>query len=407
MSYNLLADELLIHALVNCNSVGTRAAFFNGLEDVEMAALHSAASKSTGRPQGGRADSAPAASDARSKKNPSNVVIDLTAGDLSDTLQDPQSSAQKKRRKSESQHKSKAAKNSAPPGETPEPLPPSALLVANTHVLFNTKRGDIKLGQLRVTLSRMAALCQAAAKSAAENGGADLQVHPIFCGDFNATPGSGLYNYVTEGGLELAEWDRRCLSGQIKGLGYSHYLDDLFQGGAAQWGVPSHPIKAASSLTPPASSCYAAGCAMFITITLLFTAPLHFTPFQARLKAPGQIEGTGYSHYQDHLYQGGQPKVGYIHTPAQPAPPPRAPVPSQQPFDSPYDVWGRPPASVVNSWGQTSAGAHRGSGRPQFGRSRSAPSSYFWNQEELEYALGKQLHISEARSEADDGSEGG
>ena len=39
-------------------------------------------------------------------------------------------------------------------------------------------------------------------------------VASVLCGDFNATPGSGLYRYVTEGKLDLKGEDRRVLSGE-------------------------------------------------------------------------------------------------------------------------------------------------------------------------------------------------
>ena len=135
-------------------------------------------------------------------------------------------------------------------------------LVANTHVLFNTKRGDIKLGQLRVILNELVAAAAAAAAGGAgaeaeaatsvptESGGA-TGVHRtgadageegeedeedsgrrgraprlgstaahlpcVFAGDFNTAPGSGLYRYLRSGRLELAAEDRRELSGEGAG----------------------------------------------------------------------------------------------------------------------------------------------------------------------------------------------
>ncbi|KAK9805158.1 hypothetical protein WJX72_002651 [[Myrmecia] bisecta] len=85
-----------------------------------------------------------------------------------------------------------------------------AFLVANTHVLFNPKRGDIKLAQLRTTLLRMDAICQ-------ERGGPTLR---LFMGDFNATPWSSLYRFLAEGRLDLAVEDRRNMSGQTEGRGW-------------------------------------------------------------------------------------------------------------------------------------------------------------------------------------------
>jgi len=97
------------------------------------------------------------------------------------------------------------------------------LLVANTHILFNTKRGDIKLGQLRSILDRLWHVIHSA-----EHG---LQhVACMLAGDLNTAPGSGLYQFMQEGRLTLNTLDRRRLSGQIEGFGYSQYLRQLRQG---------------------------------------------------------------------------------------------------------------------------------------------------------------------------------
>nr|CAB3473551.1 unnamed protein product [Digitaria exilis] len=61
------------------------------------------------------------------------------------------------------------------------------VVVCNIHVLYNPKRGDIKLGQVRTLLDR------AYTVSKMWN---DAPV--IICGDFNSTPKSPLYNFVLE-----------------------------------------------------------------------------------------------------------------------------------------------------------------------------------------------------------------
>ncbi|KAG2498459.1 hypothetical protein HYH03_003713 [Edaphochlamys debaryana] len=56
-------------------------------------------------------------------------------------------------------------------GAAGQALPPGVqqgFLVANTHILFNTKRGDIKLGQMRVVLNALAAAAAQAASRKAE-----------------------------------------------------------------------------------------------------------------------------------------------------------------------------------------------------------------------------------------------
>ncbi|GIL56841.1 hypothetical protein Vafri_12138, partial [Volvox africanus] len=94
--------------------------------------------------------------------------------------------------------------------------------VANTHVLFNTKRGDIKLGQLRVILSALAARALAAGPAEA--------VPVILAGDFNTSPGSGLYRFLRWGELPLAVEDRRELSGQVEGYGFEQLQRDTRAG---------------------------------------------------------------------------------------------------------------------------------------------------------------------------------
>lgn len=82
-----------------------------------------------------------------------------------------------------------------------------ALLIANIHVLFNPKRGDIKLGQVRTLLEEVAA---------AQRG---RPAPAVICGDFNSAVGSPLYEFVLQGELELGPVDRRRLSGQVEVAG--------------------------------------------------------------------------------------------------------------------------------------------------------------------------------------------
>ena len=119
-------------------------------------------------------------------------------------------------------------------GELP-PEPRSArLLVINTHLLFNPKRGaqsplsaapprraarrpretsaarshpagDIKIGQIRM-------IAREAARFRGEVAGV------AWAGDFNLTPGSAIYELLVRGRLTaLFERDRKSLSGQLQG----------------------------------------------------------------------------------------------------------------------------------------------------------------------------------------------
>ena len=53
-------------------------------------------------------------------------------------------------------------------------------------------------------------------------------------GDFNAVPGSALYNFVSRGQLDLMWEDRRHLSGQVEGFGYREHRAALMQGRVKQ-----------------------------------------------------------------------------------------------------------------------------------------------------------------------------
>ncbi|XP_059504551.1 protein angel homolog 2 isoform X3 [Stegostoma tigrinum] len=66
------------------------------------------------------------------------------------------------------------------------------LCVANTHLLYNPRRGDIKLAQLAILLAEIN-------KLASDGKGGYWPI--ILCGDFNAVPDSPLYNFIRNGKL--------------------------------------------------------------------------------------------------------------------------------------------------------------------------------------------------------------
>ena len=105
----------------------------------------------------------------------------------------------------------------------------AALLIANIHVLFNPKRGDIKLAQVRTMLERAQSLV-----SNRPGGACPI----IVCGDFNSAVGSPLYDFVLQGELELGATERRRVSGQVEVAGRSgwpsiraDFLDALLHSG--------------------------------------------------------------------------------------------------------------------------------------------------------------------------------
>ncbi|XP_055000738.1 protein angel homolog 2 isoform X1 [Sorex araneus] len=77
--------------------------------------------------------------------------------------------------------------------------------VANTHLLYNPRRGDIKLTQLAMLLAEMASV-------AAQQDGSFCPI--VMCGDFNSVPGSPLYSFIKEGKLDYAGLAIGKVSGQ-------------------------------------------------------------------------------------------------------------------------------------------------------------------------------------------------
>ncbi|GAB2292847.1 hypothetical protein Dimus_027081 [Dionaea muscipula] len=77
------------------------------------------------------------------------------------------------------------------------------LLVGNIHVLFNPRRGDIKLGQIRLFLEK--------AHKLAEDWG---KIPIILAGDFNCVPQSALYQLMSSSKLDVLGHDCRRICGQ-------------------------------------------------------------------------------------------------------------------------------------------------------------------------------------------------
>ncbi|KAM3209240.1 hypothetical protein ACQJBY_063742 [Aegilops geniculata] len=75
-------------------------------------------------------------------------------------------------------------------------------VLGNIHVLFNPKRGDIKMGQIRMLLERANALA-----------GKWDGIPIVLAGDFNSTPESAIYKFLSTMKLNVSLHDRRQLSG--------------------------------------------------------------------------------------------------------------------------------------------------------------------------------------------------
>ncbi|XP_012707054.2 protein angel homolog 1 [Fundulus heteroclitus] len=89
--------------------------------------------------------------------------------------------------------------------EVREAGPP--LCVATTHLLFNPRRGDVKLAQLAIMLAEI----DATIKSCKARG---EHCNVVFCGDFNSIPHMPLYQLITTGELYYQGLPTWMVSGQ-------------------------------------------------------------------------------------------------------------------------------------------------------------------------------------------------
>ena len=87
--------------------------------------------------------------------------------------------------------------------------PHRVIIVCSSHLLFNTKRGDIKLGQAYQIVQTLNLL-----KHNIENTNKDNKVYIIFGCDLNSVPKSGIYKLLTQGCLNCEHVDQYKLSGQ-------------------------------------------------------------------------------------------------------------------------------------------------------------------------------------------------
>lgn len=86
------------------------------------------------------------------------------------------------------------------------------LCVANTHVLYNPRRGDVKLAQMAILLAEVD-------KVARLSDGSHCPI--ILCGDLNSVPDSPLYNFIRDGELQYNGMPAWKVSGQED---FSHQL---------------------------------------------------------------------------------------------------------------------------------------------------------------------------------------
>ena len=79
------------------------------------------------------------------------------------------------------------------------------LIVANTHLLYNDNRGQIKITQIYLALQACSLLAEKYNR---------LNVNIIYTGDFNSIPQSGIYEFIRTGWFDFRDLRANCLSGQ-------------------------------------------------------------------------------------------------------------------------------------------------------------------------------------------------
>ncbi|XP_029350269.1 protein angel homolog 1 [Echeneis naucrates] len=94
------------------------------------------------------------------------------------------------------------------------------LCVANTHLLFNPRRGDVKLAQLAIMLAEIDNMVKSC-KAEGEH------CNIVLCGDFNSVPQMPLYQLITTGQLYYQGLPAWMISGQ-EDLSYKTHCYRLF-----------------------------------------------------------------------------------------------------------------------------------------------------------------------------------
>ncbi len=69
---------------------------------------------------------------------------------------------------------------------------PTVAIVANVHLSFNTKRGDVKLAQTYYILSCIAEIKKYYVRT-------EQRTITFLCGDFNCTPSSAIFHLIVRG----------------------------------------------------------------------------------------------------------------------------------------------------------------------------------------------------------------
>lgn len=97
------------------------------------------------------------------------------------------------------------------------------IVVATTHLLFNPKRGDIKLIQLRWLLAELDRL---AYRGRDDRTGCVIYHPVILCGDMNSLPDSPLHSFLRHGHLNCIGLNVGDISGQKDGKGIGKLIQE-------------------------------------------------------------------------------------------------------------------------------------------------------------------------------------
>uniref|UniRef100_A0A8C5QW83 2',5'-phosphodiesterase 12 n=1 Tax=Leptobrachium leishanense TaxID=445787 RepID=A0A8C5QW83_9ANUR len=155
--------------------------------------------------------------------------------------------------------------------------PSKKICVANTHLYFHPKGGNIRLIQIAVALAHIRHVA--------------CELYPnipvIFCGDFNSTPTTGLYSFMKNGTISEDHEDWKS-NGEEERCNMSL----------------SHPLKLTSACGEPAYTNYVGG--FYGCLDYIFIDPEHFEVEQV-IPLPSHEEVTSHlalpsvSHPSDHL----------------------------------------------------------------------------------------------------------
>lgn len=99
------------------------------------------------------------------------------------------------------------------------------IVVATTHLLYNPRRHDIKLAQLQLLFAEIDLLAfhQGNDSTGSSSSPSNYRYHPtIVTGDFNLTPNSRIYEFITRGSLKYKGLCRKELTPDVQG----HLLQD-------------------------------------------------------------------------------------------------------------------------------------------------------------------------------------